>query len=234
MGAGTGLLFGTAVHHVWPAGASNPIAFALVGMGAFLAAASRAPVMAVILLFEMTMSYDIILPLLLCSVIAFYTAKSIGGASMYSESLRRKAAAAGADATAGETLVADLMRVNPPSLAPSSRFADIAQTFLRLGVNNLYVADEAGKFIGAVSLHDIKPYLQEPDLARLVIARDILHDDFPRVAPDQPFTDALAGFFSVTAERLPVVDSDGLLRGNVGKSDLLLAIAERRKKPARD
>ena len=47
MGASAGYLFGAAVHAVWPTGAANPGAFALVGMGAFLAAASRAPVMAI-------------------------------------------------------------------------------------------------------------------------------------------------------------------------------------------
>lgn len=56
-------------------GSPRPAGFALVGMGAFLSAASRAPVMAVIMLFEMTLSYDIILPLMLCSVIAYYTAR---------------------------------------------------------------------------------------------------------------------------------------------------------------
>ncbi|MEY2877845.1 MAG: hypothetical protein RLZZ15_225, partial [Verrucomicrobiota bacterium] len=76
MGASAGYVFGTAVHHVWPAAAQDPRAFALVGMGAFLSAASHAPVMAVIMLFEMTLSYDIILPLMLCSVLAYYTAKS--------------------------------------------------------------------------------------------------------------------------------------------------------------
>ena len=41
-------------------------------------------------LIDMTLSYDIILPLLLCSVIAYYTAKSLQGASLYSEALKRK------------------------------------------------------------------------------------------------------------------------------------------------
>lgn len=230
MGAGTGLLFGTAVHQIWPAGASNPIAFALVGMGAFLAAASHAPVMAVILLFEMTMSYDIILPLLVCCVVAYYTARSIGGASLYSESLKSKAAAR-PDALPVETLVADLMRPNPPSVQPTAHFADIARMFLRLRVNNLYVVDAVGKFLGVVSLHDVKPYLNEPDLAELVIVSDIMHDNFPRVGPEQPFAEALAGFLNVVAERLPVVDHEGILRGSLAKSDLLLRIAERRKKP---
>lgn len=232
MGAGTGLLFGTAVHAVWPAGAANPIAFALVGMGAFLAAASHAPLMAVILLFEMTMSYDIILPLLLCSVIAYYTARGIGGASLYSESLKRKTAAT-LDRRPEETRVADLMRPNPPAVVPLARFADIAQAFLRARVNNLYVADDAGRFHGVISLDDVKPYLHDPDLARLVLARDIVREDFPRVSPEHSFTEALAGFLGVTAERLPVVDPEGLLRGSLAKSDLLLILAERRKKPGR-
>jgi chloride channel protein, CIC family len=231
MGAGAGLLFGTAVHFVWPLAAQDPRAFALVGMGAFLSAASHAPVMAVIMLFEMTLSYDIILPLLLCSVIAYYTSKSLEGSSLYSESLKRKAAAA-PDPGLGEGRVADLMRANPPAVKPTAHFAEIARMFLNVRVNNLYVVDDAGKFMGVVSLHDIKPYLGEPDLAELVIARDIVREDFPRIAPEQPLTEALAGFLGIVAERLPVVQHDGILRGSLAKSDLLLALVEKRRAPA--
>jgi len=219
------------VHAVWPSGAANPGAFALVGMGAFLAAASRAPVMAIIMLFEMTLSYDIILPLMLCSVIAYYTAKGIQGAgSLYSESLRRKQ---------GETAapmvpvgrVQELMRTNPPVLPPTARFAEIAQMFLSVRVNNLYVCDEDGRFLGAVSLHDIKPYLAEVNLAGLVLSRDILRDDFPRIGPRQSLSDALGLFLNNPVERLPVVDPDtGGLLGSLAKTDLLLALVEKRKK----
>jgi len=228
MGAGAGYLFGTAIHNLWPAAAQDPRAFALVGMGAFLSAASHAPVMAVIMLFEMTLSYDIILPLMLCSVIAYYTAKGLEGASLYSESLKRKIAETAPPFD--DARVSNLMRTKPPVLAPTARFAEIARMFLNTAVNNLYVVDDAGRFLGAVSLHDIKPYLGEPDLAELVLARDILHEDFPRVAPGQPLTDALAGFLGVVAERLPVVDADGVLRGSLAKGDLLLALVEKRKK----
>ncbi len=230
MGAGAGLLFGTAINHFWPTAAPFPWAFALVGMGAFLSAASHAPVTAVILLFEMTLSYDIILPLMLCSVIAYYTAKSVQGASLYSEVLQRKAAAV-PDPSAGEERVADMMRLDPPTIPPNAHFADIARMFLNVRVNNLYVVDDGGKFLGVVALHDIKPYLGEPDLAELVIARDILREDFPRVAPEQLLTDALAGFLGIVAERLPVVERDGVLRGSLAKSDLLLALIEKQRKP---
>ncbi len=230
MGASTGYLFGTAVHAVWPAAAQDPRAFALVGMGAFLSAASHAPVMAVIMLFEMTLSYDIILPLMLCSVIAYYTAKGIMGASLYSESLKRKAQNVDTVAPfAKETRVADLMRPQPPVVIETARFAEIARTFLTVRVSNLYVVDNTGHFRGVVSLHDIKSYLGEPELAEMVIARDILHEDFPRVTAEQLLAEALGKFLGITAERIPVVDGDGVLRGSLAKGDLLLALVERRR-----
>jgi CIC family chloride channel protein len=231
MGASTGYLFGTLVHAVWPAAAIDPRAFALVGMGAFLSAASHAPVMAVILLFEMTLSYDIILPLMMCSVVAYYTSRGIASTSLYSESLKKKAQAADSAPPFAETRVADLTRPKPPVVFDNARFADIAKTFFGVRVNNLYVVDREGKFLGAVSLHDIKPYLGEPDLAGLVIARDILHEDFPRVAPEQTLAEALGKFLGVVAERLPVVGADGTLRGSLAKTDLLLALVEKQKRP---
>ncbi len=230
MGASAGYLFGTAVHTLWPTGAADPRAFALVGMGAFLSAASRAPVMAVIMLFEMTLSYDIILPLLLCSVLAYYTAKGIEEKSLYSESLKRKAAEDGMpELPAGR--VGDLMKSDPPIIGVSAHFAEIAQTFLSVRVNNLYVVDGERHFVGVVSLHDIKPYLGEPELAELVLARDIVHEDFPRLGPDRSLSEALEAFLGITAERLPVVAADGRLLGSLAKGDLLLALVEKRKKP---
>ncbi len=229
MGASAGYLFGTGVHALWPASGVDPGAFALVGMGAFLSAASRAPVMAVIMLFEMTLSYDIILPLMLCNVIAYYTAKGVAGESLYSASLRRKAAAEPAAAFAA-TRVSDLMRLDPPTIPPAARFAEIAERFLSVRVNNLYVRDDEGRFLGAVSLHDIKPYLGQLDLAELVIARDILREDFPKIGPDQSLSEALGAFLGLTAERLPVVAPDtGRLLGSLSKSDLLLALVEKRR-----
>lgn len=231
MGASAGFLFGTGVHMLWPSGAADPLAFALVGMGAFLSAASYAPVMAVILLFEMTLSYDIILPLMVCNVVAYYTAKGVQGESLYSEVLRKKAAEAPASAMPVGT-VQDLMKGEPPAVKTTAHFADIARMFLSVRVNNIYVTAADGRFVGAVSLHDIKPYLGDADLASLVIASDIMRDDFPRVFPEQSLSDALGGFLGHAVERLPVIErGTNVLLGSLSKSDLLLALVEKRQKP---
>ncbi len=230
MGASAGYLFGTAVHHVWPQGAVDPQAFALVGMGAFLSAASYAPIMAVIMLFEMTLSYDIILPLMLCSVIAYYTAKGLEGQSLYSEALRRKSAETPQpEMPTGR--VRDLMKVAPPQVKNTAPFAELARMFLSVRVNNIYVVSAGERFLGAVSLHDIKPYLGDADLASLVIASDVLREDFPRIGPEETLADALNGFLNRPIERLPVVDpATGKLLGSLAKTDLLLALVETTKK----
>lgn len=234
MGASLGYLFGAAVHHVWPGGAIDPRAFALVGMGAFLSAATHAPMMAIVMLFEMTLSYDIILPLMMGSVVAYYAACGIERASIYSEALRRKAAAETASGAVPVT-VGELTRPDPPSLPETAPLAEIARTFITAEINNLYVIGRNGGFVGAVSLHDMKPYLNDPGLARLVIAGDILHSDFPYVTPEDSLMQALESFARRRElERLPVVadDSSRRLVGSLSKSDLLLAIADARLPPS--
>ncbi|MCP5530124.1 MAG: ClcB-like voltage-gated chloride channel protein [Opitutaceae bacterium] len=228
MGAAGGYLFGTGVGALWPQAGIDPQAFALVGMGAFLSAASRAPVMAVIMLFEMTLSYDIILPLMLCSVVAYFTARGIDSHSLYGEVLKRKQAED--PTTVLETgLVRDLIKADPPTVPPTARFAEVAKLFLTVRVNNVYVTNEDGRFVGAVSLHDIKPYLGEPGVAELVLAGDIVREDFPRLQPDQALSEALGKFIGSDVQRLPVVAADGYLLGSISKNDLMLALVEKRK-----
>lgn len=229
VGASLGYLFGCGVHSLWPNPAIDPSAFALVGMGAFLAATTHAPLMAMLMLFEVTLDYQIILPLMLGCVIAYYTSVSFEKRSIYSESLARKGAGV-FDEKLARLRVRDLMKNDPPSVLTTARFDEIAQTLILHRFNFLYVVDAARRFRGAVSLHDVKPYLSDPHMAEIVIAADILREDFPTIAPDAPLTEALERFAHFAGERLPVTDaSAGTLLGRVSKSDVLLAIAERSK-----
>ena len=224
MGAALGYLFGYAVHAVWPDGAADPQAFALVGMGALLAAASHAPVMAIIMLFEMTQSYDIIMPLMLCCVVAYYTARGIEDQSLYSEALQKKAAAA-PEPLRLPGVVADLVRAQATRVPPTARFEAIAAEFLQSRQEEIYVTTEGGGYAGAISLHDIKPYLNDPAVADHVIAGDLLRDDVPSVATAAPLAEALRVFAQHAGQTLPVVETaTGRLAGILVKNDLLLAL----------
>ena len=226
MGASAGHLFGIAVHEFWPAGAANPQAFALVGMGAFLSAATRAPVMAVIMLFEMTLSYDIILPLMTCCVIAYYSAKSLEDQSLYSESLNRKTAEQPSPNEVASR-IGQLMKSDPAQINLNGRFAEIARLFASSGANQLYVVDAGKTLVGTIFLHDIKAYLHEATILDHVIAADLLRESLPAVAPEQSLDEALGCFLRVEANRIPVVNSANVLVGSLAKTDLLLAIEER-------
>jgi len=89
VGAAIGFLFGDVAHTVLPHAISAPFAYAMVGMGAFLAAATSAPLMAILMIFEMTLSYQVVLPLMLSCVVAYVVARSLNGKSMYDITLKR-------------------------------------------------------------------------------------------------------------------------------------------------
>ncbi len=228
MGATLGYLYGFGVHEIWPVGAADPQAFALVGMGALLAAASHAPVMAIILLFEMTLSYDIILPLMLCCVVAYYTARGIKDQSLYSEALQKKAAEQ-PETVHLAGVVADLVKAQAAPVRETARFEAIAEEFLQSRQEEIYVTTAEGNYAGAISLHDIKPYLNDAAVATHVIAGDLLRDDVPSVAATASLAEALRVFAQHPGQTLPVVEPESRrLAGILVKNDLLLALLEGR------
>ncbi len=88
VGALLGSLFGTLVHTMLPVGTAPPNAYGIVGMGAMLAGATHAPLMSILMVLEMTMDYQIVLPLMLAVITAHYTARGYTGVRpMYAESL---------------------------------------------------------------------------------------------------------------------------------------------------
>src|ERR1051326_41948 len=118
------------------------------------------------------------------------------------------------------------MKAVPLTLPTTARFAELGEKFITSRVNYLYVTDH-GRFVGAVSLHDIKSYLNSPELAAIVIAGDVMREVFPFVRPDTSLVDALERFVNHDGERLPVVGNSGehQLVGSISKTDVILALA---------
>jgi len=215
---------------IWPGHNLQAEAFVVVGMGAFLAASTHAPIMAIIIIFELTLDYPIILPLMLACVVAHYTSLAFEKKSIYADSLQRKGL--GDYQRQLSTLrVSDLMKRDPISILDTANFREITEKFVTNRFNYLYVTDTAGAFVGAIALHDIKSYLSEDELASVVVARDILREDIPTIAAHDSLAEALDRFTRHDGERLPVVldDESHRLIGSLSKNDLILALAERSK-----
>jgi CIC family chloride channel protein len=85
-----GAFIGTFMGYVFPHHSAPIPVYVMIGMGAFLAGTTHAPIMAILMIFEMTREYSVVLPLMLACVIANYVAQAIQPDSIYSDSLRRK------------------------------------------------------------------------------------------------------------------------------------------------
>lgn len=94
VGTALGVLFGQALSAVWPGLGEYATVFALVGMGAFLAAATTAPLMAILMVLEMTLDAQILLPLVLPCVVAYFVSRAFAPSVMYDVTLRREDAEA--------------------------------------------------------------------------------------------------------------------------------------------
>ena len=225
VGAFSGWLLSNGMNRLWPGLAPESASFAVVGMGAFLAAATRAPVMAMVMMLEMTMAYSIILPLMAATVVAYGVARSLGGGGLYEETLR--AGRRGVwNRELADVVVGDICRTRDGSVLPAARFRQVADEFLRAGADEIWVVDESGHWRGAVMLDDVKPFLKDPLLAETVLALDLLHDERPVVRDSLPLLDAMAIFLRGDHKRLPVVDDDGRFAGSLGRADLILAVSE--------
>ncbi|NUP98040.1 MAG: ClcB-like voltage-gated chloride channel protein [Planctomycetaceae bacterium] len=227
VGSSFGALFGALVHALMPADSASPSAYALVGMGSFLAGVTHAPLTAILMLFEMTRDYGIVLPLMLACVVAYYTSRAIEPSSLYASKLAGKAARTALPANA---TIEELVRPVKVTVRHDARFAELVSHFVEHRHNYAYVVDAEGRFLGAVGLHDIKGFMADPELSNLVIASEILDPEFPFLERDTPVGVALDRLLQHYGERLPVVDGHGgrMLVGTLSKRDVLLSVGMRR------
>jgi CIC family chloride channel protein len=222
VGAVVGSLFGLGMHALWPHSTSAPFAYAMVGMGAFLAGATQAPLMAILMIFEMTLSYQVVLPLMLSCVVAYFVSRAIGKTSMYEITLRRNQEELERTRLRA-TQMRELIRPAETVVPPNASVQDMTRVFLEYPVKYLYVADEHGSFLGVVALKDITSDLLEKRDTATKTAADYLQPHFDVLTPDMPLGVALQHFMAFQGERLPVVEStaDPKLAGVVYKTSLL-------------
>jgi chloride channel protein, CIC family len=226
IGAAIGVLYGQMILLVAPGLRADPAMYGFVGMGSFIAATTGAPLMAILMAFELTLDYSITPYLMVNCVVAYYCSGIFEKRFMYGESLERKGAAFFNQQLAQVNLQ-DLVRLDPITLPKNATFAQIAETFVQHRYQHIYVVDHENRLLGAISLHDVKSFLDRPELESVVIAADIMDEDFPRVSTGQGMNEALHQFSAARSERLPVVDSlhSKRLIGSISKTDIILHLA---------
>jgi CIC family chloride channel protein len=228
MGAMLGASFGQAVNLLFPSITAPAGAYALVGMAAFFGGAAHAPVTAILILFEMTGDYQIILPLMLTTVISTLIARLLSKDSIYTLKLSRR----GVNLEQGQDIdvmqgvkVSEIMTTDIDFVPPDLPISDLAEVFTETHHHGLPVCDDAGNLLGIVTIQDLEIALGEPSLeVRKVI--DIASTEDVLVAyPEESVWEALRRLSVRDVGRLPVLENrdSRILIGLIRRSDIVRA-----------
>jgi CIC family chloride channel protein len=231
IGAAVGALVADGLHWAVPAATSSPGAYALVGMGAFLAATTHAPLTSILMLFEMTLDYAVVLPLMLACVTAHYTARIYRrGRSVYHDSLQP---AEGQDTWRVRT-IAELVRP-PAATAPAgATVRELLDSLPKRPVDAVFVVGPDGRLEAALdprtTMARVEAHTLDPDLPVRQVAGIV--PSF--LTPEMPLSAALEVFVRERATVLPVVSGawHPVLVGEVTRHDLALAVQDQLAQPA--
>ena len=184
LGATSGALLGLALQQVGLSAGVEIGFYALVGMGAVLAAVVHAPLAAILILFEVTQQRGVILPAMLASVVATGTARLIFRDSVYTLSLRRRGVTVG---TSSDLRVLRRMTVDQVELDPvnsvklDTPFDHLVRLTAESGAADFVVFDRAGSYAGLVTADDVRTALLQPESIPLLVAGEVVRPDVPCV-----------------------------------------------------
>lgn len=205
--------------------AQAPAAYAVVGMGAIFAATMHAPLTPIVMIFEMTHDYAIILPLMLCCILAVVVARRLGRDSLFKLDLRRRGVVLEHEREAEvmrRGTVSELMLPPTPVLTLGAGIDEVRRLTVDAELRAVFVVDEDGGVVGYVNGTQLARRMLEGDLRPDSTAKDLMT---ARKMPLLYATDTLAGAMLASArsgmELLPVVDPQRRLEGVLRRGDLI-------------
>jgi len=226
MGAVAGGAFGILINHLFPGVTANPGAYALVGMAGMVAASTHAPITAMLIIFEMTGDYRIILPLMVTVVFSALVARQVFPHSIYTVKLIRR----GIDIRGGKDVsvlkshrVAEVMVREFETIDIRENLHEIFARIEDTNESYFLVIDSHGHFWGVLSFQDIRSLLSQRSLDTLIIARDIVSEGTVTLKFDDDLEEAFHLFNVRDLKLIPVVDQhhDNKVIGVLRREDLI-------------
>jgi len=229
IGAVIGGAFGGIMHLLLPQYTANPGAYATVGIGAFLAASTQAPMTAIFLLFEMTGNYLIIIPIMITAILGSSIAKSLYQDSIDTVDFTRE----GINIHEGrEVAIMKSIKVGKAIteevdfISENANINHLLQLF-RLAKDSFYfpVVNSKGRMVGVVSMQDVKNILHDEKQRVCYLVGAICSRDVIQLTPDDNLYDAMQLFDLKGIEEIPVVESheDPWVLGMIKRRDVITA-----------
>ncbi len=231
-GAMLGGTFGYLARVMYPELGIEIGAYALVGMAAVFAATARAPLTSILIVFEMSNDYRIILPLMAASMVASTVAEWLHPDSIYTIKLRKR----GVRFQTGKYLdvmqgmmIEEMMARKPVTIKSSQSVAELFEAFQETHLRGFPVQDEQGNLYGIVTIQDLERTIEKLERDNLTL-RDIRVGDVATrklvtVFPDASIWSAIRKMSPRDLERLPVVSRQDPkeMVGLISRSDILRA-----------
>jgi len=207
----------------------EPEAFALVGMTGLIAGSTHAPLTAIMIVFEMTSDYALILPLMLCGAVALITAKRVYPESIYSEWLvkRGESIYRGRDTAIMERLkVRDCYNNDPNVIGENASVPQVVAAITASSQIEFPVLDNDLKLVGMISQEDIRTVLADAQaLSPVVLAGDLAHQHYEWVTPNDSLRTALQKLAVRGSHHIPVIEGEDeeKLLGLISRQEILAA-----------
>ncbi len=225
LGAMSGLLIGKLINMFDPF--INPSAYSIVGMAGGIAGATHAPITAILLVFELTKDYKIILPLMFTAVVSSTISSSIFEYSIYTFELKLKGIILreGHEVNILKGLkVKELVTKNCIVLPPERRFPEILSLVIKEGAYYFHVVSKEGnEYIGTFTLKEMKEPLMKKELFMDLIVAEDLSKPFRTISPEASLEEAMRIFSEIEEDELPVVDDKNKFLGVILRKDVIKA-----------
>ncbi|SVA74216.1 uncharacterized protein METZ01_LOCUS127070, partial [marine metagenome] len=228
IGAMLGSAFGALVHGISPNFTASPETYALVGMGAVAGAVMQAPLTNILMLFELTNDYTIILPIMITCIVSAQTFRGFTKNSIYIQKLLKE----GINIQHGREVsilnsikVSEVMNNEVTNIPEGMPFRKILETISYS--KNFYfpVVNSKGEMSGILSFHMVREMIFEEELADLVVANDLSVKPVKFLTPENNLNQAMELFAQLDVEQLPVVHNNDVKRviGMVNRGEVVAA-----------
>jgi chloride channel protein, CIC family len=231
-----GACVGTVVHALASVtlgdGVSAPAAYALVGMGAFLGASLRAPLTPIVMIFELTGDYGLILPLMFACILSSFVAGRIEKETLFDLILRKRGSTRVLDShddigVMNRGHVGDLMIRPDHMLRMNSSFAELQRAALVEDTPTLYLLDEQERVAGVIDSRTLAARVLRGEIDPEATAGALVTGDRPTLlVPADTLAGAMLAFARSGRDVLPVVDSDRALLGLIERNVLMAHYSE--------
>ncbi|MEA5552815.1 chloride channel protein [Anabaena cylindrica UHCC 0172] len=204
-----------------------PITYALAGMGAFFTAVARVPITAIVIVFEMTTDFNLVLPLMIVSVTSYIVANKVAPGSLYDKLLEWNGIFIEKDAPVDGLLTKltaqNVMQQRVETLEADMTVEELIQAFSRSHHRGFPVVEE-NKLLGIITQSDLQK-VRERHLPNHTPIREIMTPEPVTIKPKQTLSNVLYLLDRYQISRLPVVDGQRLV-GIITRADIIRAEAD--------